>query len=353
LHTLRAGPIPTVIESFQIDRSEQALSEPITVSSGRHRFELSFAGLSFLDTQRAQYRYRLEGYESNWLYAGSEQRAVFSDLRPGRYEFQVQGGTGASFGQSTRIKFEVLPQFWERFWFWPSVLGGFSMFALLALRTYSKQHKSRQMLLEKTVTERTTELRERNAALAKSDQEKSALLQTIQMQAEAFARQAREDSLTGLPNRRFFDQRCAQAFGAARASKSHLTVALADIDLFKQVNDAYSHQVGDQVIRAIAQTIALHIQPIGLAARFGGEEFALFFHDLSMAQAQVVCERLRADVAALRFDSAPALVVTISIGLTNAPNAENFERALMRADELLYLAKHRGRNCVCADTQLS
>lgn len=346
LQSNRATAIPTIIERFQIDRADQPLNEAISVQSGRHRYEFKFAGLSYVNAQRALFRYRLRGYEEQWLPADRSNMAVYSDLRPGRYRFEVQGGTFDTFSEPTALTFTVHAQFWQQAWFWPLL----SLLTLISVAltwwAIHRRQQSRQTELERLVQARTKEITAQNAALDKSDREKSGLLQTIQMQAEAFARQAREDALTGLPNRRYFDQRCNQAFRAARDAGRSLIVGLADLDHFKRINDENSHEVGDLVLKAVAKIIAQHVQSNGLAARYGGEEFAFYFLDPDLALALQQCETIRRDVSELRFAQAPNLRVSISMGLSGAAGAESFERALSRADALLYRAKADGRNLV-------
>lgn len=346
LQSNRATAIPTIIERFEIDRRDQPLNEASSVESGRHRFEFKFAGLSYVNAQRARFRYRLIGYDENWLAADRANTAVYSDLRPGRYRFEVQGGTLDTFSEATTLTFTVRAQLWQRWWFWPALAALVLASVAFAWWVIHRRHQSRQSELERLVQARTKEITEQNFALDKSDREKSGLLQTIQMQAEAFARQAREDALTGLPNRRYFDQRCAQAFKAARDGGRSLVVGLADLDHFKRINDENSHELGDLVLKAVAKIIAQHVQSNGLAARYGGEEFAFYFLEPNLEHAFQQCETIRNEVSELRFPQAPSLRVSISIGLSAAPEVESFERALSRADAMLYRAKATGRNAV-------
>jgi len=240
----------------------------------------------------------------------------------------------------------VAAKFYEHWAFWPSIALLTGLLGVAFSRSRLSAKDRRQRVLEREVALRTAELSDRNQNLAAADVEKTALLQTIQMQAEAFARQAREDALTGLPNRRFFDLRCAQAFIAAKAANRNLVVAIADIDHFKRINDQYSHQCGDQVLKSIADAMAKSIGSVGMVARYGGEEFAIFFHESALDVATVLLSKVCADVHSLSFSGCLNLQVSISIGVTDSPSAETYERALAHADTLLYQAKAAGRNQV-------
>lgn len=347
LATVQLKPVPIVLESIKFDQQEQIVSDQIDLPTHVRRLEVVFAGLSYLMTERMQIRYRMLGYDSDWIAATPDGAAIYMRLKPGRYQLEAQAGNSqTSWSPSIKLQVNVAAKFYEYWAFWPSIalLTGWLGIALSRSRITAKDRRQRE--LEREVALRTAELSDRNQNLAAADVEKTALLKTIQMQAEAFARQAREDALTGLPNRRFFDLRCAQAFTVAKAAKRSLVVAIADVDHFKRVNDQYSHQVGDQVLKAIADATAKTIGPVGMVARFGGEEFAIFFHDLTLHAATALLSKVCSDVQALNFSGYPSLQVSISIGVTDSPNAETFERALTHADALLYEAKAAGRNQV-------
>jgi diguanylate cyclase (GGDEF)-like protein len=351
LATAQQKPVPIVLESVKFDQQEQTIAEQINLPTTVRRLEFVFAGLSYLMAERMQIRYKMHGYDSDWITATPDGAAVYMRLKPGTYQLEAQAGNSqTSWSAPFKIQVKVAAKFYEYWAFWPAVALLSGLLGVAFSRSLIAAKDRRQRALETEVALRTTELRDRNQNLAAADVEKTALLKTIQMQAEAFARQAREDALTGLPNRRFFDLRCAEAFSRAKSKISpkgkHLVVAIADVDHFKQVNDQYSHQAGDQVLKAIADTAAKTVGPVGMVARFGGEEFAIFFHDLDLETAASLLRQVCTDVQNLRFSEHPDLRVSISIGVTDCPAAESYERALMHADALLYLAKAGGRNQV-------
>jgi len=165
----------------------------------------------------------------------------------------------------------------------------------------------------------------------------------LMSQAEQLSRHANEDALTGLGNRRYFNERLAQL----RAGAEPVVLALADLDHFKQVNDRHSHAVGDQVLRQVAALFREHCRPRDAVARFGGEEFVIALVGISTAIAQRIADRLRQRIADHDWGSLqPGLAVTISIGLADCAPGGDPEQALARADTALYAAKHGGRNQV-------
>ena len=193
------------------------------------------------------------------------------------------------------------------------------------------------------------ELARMNEALRQADAEREQLLKELRAQAEELEKQAGIDSLTGLANRRHLEAWLARQFAYARRYGGSLTVALADVDYFKQVNDRFGHQIGDQVLKTVASLLQSACRTCDMAARYGGEEFVLALPETDLAQGQTVCERLRRMVEEYPWDRMQAgLAVTISVGLADDPASANYERLLSQADSLLYAAKHAGRNRVIA-----
>ena len=158
------------------------------------------------------------------------------------------------------------------------------------------------------------------------------------------------DYLTEIPNRRSFDETFRQEWNRARRDQTSLSIAMLDLDFFKNYNDHYGHKAGDQCLRAIAHTIrgCLH-RPTDHCARYGGEEFAVILANTDSAGAMKVLENIRnavLDLSIIHGFSSIASTITISIGYTTAipSHIGSPEQTLKKADEALYLAKFRGRN---------
>lgn len=161
------------------------------------------------------------------------------------------------------------------------------------------------------------------------------------------------DGLTGLANRRSFDDRLAAEWRRALRSGAPLSMLLIDIDHFKQFNDSLGHMGGDKCLSAVARTIAESLQRSGdVAARYGGEEFVVILPDTDNEGAAMVAEKIRANVEerAIRHPTSKVSpVVTASIGVSTLyPRAyDRIDKIVLQADTALYQAKERGRNKVC------
>jgi diguanylate cyclase (GGDEF)-like protein len=167
------------------------------------------------------------------------------------------------------------------------------------------------------------------------------------------ARQASTDGLTELANRREFEDSLANEISRAERFGGSLALILADLDNFKQVNDRFGHQAGDEVLRAFADILRETVRDIDVAARYGGEEFAILLPQTDVAGAERLAQRLRESVETRPMTQAQdrPVVVTSSFGVASFPEAGTAAGLFAAADEALYRAKRAGKNCVvCADT---
>lgn len=160
------------------------------------------------------------------------------------------------------------------------------------------------------------------------------------------------DSLTGLYNRHYMDEQLKMALSYAKRQQSPLTIAVADIDLFKSVNDKYGHQRGDSVLRDFAAILKPLLRDEDIASRYGGEEFILILPGTELAGGVTCGERLR---AAVEHKGLNALSLTISVGVASTEfyADRTADELIDRAEQALYAAKDRGRNLVVSETDLN
>jgi diguanylate cyclase (GGDEF)-like protein len=170
------------------------------------------------------------------------------------------------------------------------------------------------------------------------------------------ARLSMTDPLTGLPNRRRFDDALARAWKSSDRSGSPLSVLMVDADHFKRFNDRYGHAVGDLVLQSLARALSASVhRPDDLVCRFGGEEFAIILPSTDLAGAVRVAENIHAQASAIAMPQAgtgPGCVtVSVGISCTASEGSVGADDLLRLADEAVYCAKARGRNRTeCAAT---
>ncbi|MFJ3482178.1 diguanylate cyclase [Pseudomonas sp. NPDC090202] len=162
--------------------------------------------------------------------------------------------------------------------------------------------------------------------------------------------QAMLDSLTGLPNRRGFDQTAMDAIAEARREHKALSAMLLDLDHFKRLNDTHGHLAGDQVLSGFAEDVRRCLRESDIICRWGGEEFIILLKDTNSKGARRVAEKIRllAEQHTYVFTGS-ALQVTVSLGLTELHPDDTLLSLIARADHALYRAKQSGRNRVCTE----
>ncbi|MBL8550780.1 MAG: GGDEF domain-containing protein [Hyphomonadaceae bacterium] len=165
------------------------------------------------------------------------------------------------------------------------------------------------------------------------------------------------DGLTGLANRRMFDETLRMRFSEARSNRTELCLFLCDIDHFKGFNDTWGHQTGDQILRFIASSLNQHALPDHLVARYGGEEFAVIMPRTGLNAARSIAEALRMGIQSKRLrrrsTNEDLGQLTISIGIARMQPGDRPETLLDRADTCLYASKRNGRNQVTTDAAVA
>lgn len=168
-------------------------------------------------------------------------------------------------------------------------------------------------------------------------------LEQAMVAARQFERWSLEDALTGLANRRQFEQALAQRLTSRGATGQQLAVAMIDVDRFKAVNDGYTHRVGDRVLKTVAALLAAQVREADLPARWAGDEFVVLFVQSADGSAPAdidFCERIAAAVAGFEWQAiAPGLAVTVSVGMALVHDGDSADAAVHRADEAMYRVK--------------
>jgi diguanylate cyclase (GGDEF)-like protein len=171
-------------------------------------------------------------------------------------------------------------------------------------------------------------------------------------EASKLRRQARTDSLTGLVNRRAFDERLSRELETAGSLGYEVTLVMCDLDNFKAINDRYGHLAGDEVLRAVGRLFSESVRDRDIAARYGGEELALVLPGTPLIGGRRLSERIRRKLEELRVQTADGETIgfTASFGAATFPTHASAERLLAAADRALYEAKDAGRNRVVTAT---
>ncbi len=320
---------------------EQAGAVELRHDAGRLRFEVT--AISY--DPGVEYHYRLGPGETEWSPWTTEPVTEYTNLWEGDYVFSVQ---------SRSPRGEVSP---ERSWGfsvlapWYRTRVAYAAWALLGLGVAivipilrNRALRGRARLLEEKVAEQTVELTEAVAKLAFANE----CLELI----------SRNDPLTGIPNRRQFDEKLQEEWSRGRRQRSPVGFILIDLDHFKALNDSQGHHAGDVALRKIGDFLLRSMRRTGdLVARLGGEEFAVILPNTTEEGCVHLAEQLREGIVELAIvhDRSPFGVLTASFGITSLIPGEEQSPAdlLIAADRALYKAKAEGRNCVKVDRDVA
>jgi diguanylate cyclase (GGDEF)-like protein len=318
-----------------IDRAELA-DKSLQLHGGEvldyRQRNLDFAGalLAFGGESRVRYRFQLQGFDaepSEWTAANTKE---YTNLSAGRYKFKLWGRDARGIVSGpVELRFSIKPAPWLTMW----AFIGYAL--LLALAGYvALQWRVRALAARTRELEAVVQVRTRDLVAAK----------------DQLQRLATEDALTGIPNRRKFEEVVDHEWRRAQRDGHRFTLALLDVDFFKRYNDRYGHAAGDTCLRAVAQAVAAQCtRPTDLVARYGGEEFVLVVPETDAEGVRALLRSVLAAVDELAIehaDSSAAGHVTVSLGaVTLRPQqGEDLHAAIEAADAQLYASKASGRH---------
>jgi diguanylate cyclase len=217
------------------------------------------------------------------------------------------------------------------------------------LRQTADEHPNLGVVLE-SVLAVTKSVRQENLELEKRLAESSDEVASLRHSVEHIQQEAMTDPLTGVKNRKSFDLAIVKHMRRARELSEPLALIIGDVDHFKQFNDRWGHQTGDQVLRLVAEVMNANVKGQDLLARYGGEEFAILLPGTTLVNAEMLADRIRRAIESRRLKKRRTDedlgLVTMSMGIAAYADGDTTEMLIERADECLYAAKRAGRNRV-------
>ena len=326
------GPTPAVVlTDVRMGRTDILGRQNPSFPNSSGTLVAKFAAPNAIRDSSLAFRYRLDG-GSAWTETAQRQ-VEFARLAPGNYqlEIQVRDRLGVWRSQTAKFPFVIETPWYRRGWFIALLVlvPFFGVSAAFRLRAVAARHREER--LQELVDEKTSDLRQANEELLR--------LSTL-------------DPLTGLANRRCFDEALNQECARLRRSDSTVSLILVDVDHFKALNDSAGHQKGDEYLIIVARELArLARRTLDLAARIGGEEFALILPATNAAEAARIAESLRMDIEELKLPHpaspiGPRLTVSAGVATATADHLCSTEQLVSAADRALYKAKSLGRNLI-------
>jgi len=292
-------PLGRMPDSLDLDHQQNYLT-----------FSFSIPEKSALSTPR--FFYMLEGVDDSWNDAGTQSSVSYAHLRPGRYVFHLKDGLNGSVIESMSVS--ILPPWWLTAW----AKTGYGL-ALVLVVFFSSLLFAR--------------------------------LQTTRIRKDMLENLVMLDPLTGVPNRRKFQEVLAAEKSRSKRSNHQISVLMIDIDYFKGFNDRFGHQAGDEALRSVAKALSQTLQrPEDFVGRYGGEEFVVVLPSTNRSGAERVAQKIQQALfmANIPYPGSPLSDrITVSLGIsTFSPQSDlHIDSGLFSADQALYQAKRNGRNC--------
>jgi diguanylate cyclase (GGDEF)-like protein len=278
----------------------------------QHYLTFSFSIPEKSGLHAPRFLYMLEGVDTTWNDAGMQSSVSYAHLRPGRYVFHLKDGLDGTVTESMSIS--IRPPWWLTAW----AKTGYGLALVLAVLSSSLFFTR---------------------------------LQTTRIRKEMLENLVMQDPLTGVPNRRKFQEVLAAEKSRCKRSQHQISVLMIDIDYFKGFNDRFGHQAGDDALRNVARALTETLQrPEDFVGRYGGEEFVIVLPSTNRSGAERVAQKIQQALftANIPYPGSPLSDrITVSLGIsTFSPQTDlHIDSGLFSADQALYQAKRNGRNC--------
>ena len=327
---VRVGNLPLPVGPF----NQATNSVPLEIPPHSRRLRVVFSSLDYSAPERNRYVYRLRGFDADWIPAEALSRAAtYTNVPPGNYTLQLRGSNrDGVWSRPLELSVRVMPAWHETLWFRVTtvLLGLLLIWALVQARTAYLYRRQRE--LQDLVTERTAELEQRSCQLRESQH---------QLEQIAYA-----DPLTGLANRRLFEDDMRRHVKLIAREGGCFTLLLIDLDGFKKINDTLGHDAGDALLRVTAERLTSAVRETDHVARLGGDEFAVVLtQTCEFLSVEIVCRRILKSITEPVVFKDTTMRVTASIGSSKCPSQGTAPDSLYKsADLALYEAKRSGRN---------
>lgn len=299
----------------------------VTIPPAKRDVLVEFVALDYFAPEKNKYEHRLVGYDAQWVASDPSRRlAAYTNLPPGRHMLELRAaGHDGIWSSPLRIPLDVVPNWFETTWF--KLLAGTAGVLLLLVFAQARTAylRRRQRALEAIVAERTRQL-----AASQRELEKIAYF----------------DSLTGLANRRLFNDELRRLCAHSRRSGTGFALLLIDLDKFKHVNDTLGHDAGDALLVAVARALEQSVRETDRVARLGGDEFAILLPEVNADECLArVCERIFGKLSQPAQHQGQRLQPLASVGAAICPvDGQTPDELYKSADLALYAAKGAGRN---------
>jgi diguanylate cyclase (GGDEF)-like protein len=322
---IQHGPIPEpVVESLSTN-DQLYRGSNVRLTPEQRDWHFRFTAPFFVQASSLQFRYQLQGYDSDWVDAANRREAFYTNLPAGHYRFAVQVRVAADYRWSETVTMDV-----QLTPYWHESLWARGLFLLLLVLSLWGLYRWRLLELARKQQQLAILVDERTEALYQANEK----LQQLSMQ----------DALTGLYNRHYLDTNMQQILARAKRHAEPLIWVVLDLDHFKRINDTFGHQTGDNILMTVADILRQNSRGSDHIIRWGGEEFLLILEHNE--DAELALQRINDAIARYPWQQEMALTqaLTCSIGAVAQLSSWDWQHSLRLADQALYWVKEHGRN---------
>jgi len=316
---------PVLVETVAADGQPMPIDSDLTIAPGTKSLEIHYTALSLGIPERVRFKYQLDGYDHDWVEAGSRRVAYYTNLPPAEYRFRVIAANedGVWNVEGAAIDITLKPFFYQTHLFLVFCCLLAVLIAFAANRLNTRLIRARAEKLTLVVEEKTAELRKSQGELEQL---------------------AHYDTLTSLPNRRKFTEDFTRMLEQTQWGR--FSLLLIDSDKFKAINDTFGHDAGDAFLVEASRRLEAAVRSSDTVARLGGDEFAILLtgeHDANGIA--MVCDRIVESFAAPIQFKGTTIAASVSIGVALYPEqGDDYEKLFKSADLALYEAKRKGGN---------
>lgn len=329
--TETATSLQVQIESLSANKNAVGLVQGVRLPPGAHELEFHYTAPSLWTASKVRFKYKLEGFDKDWVDASTREVAYYTNIPPGAYRFHVLASMadGTQKEANASIDLYLTPYFYQTCWF-------FALCVLALLASGWTVYRIRLRHLEKLNRELANKIAERTREL--------------QVAKEAAELAATRDFLTGLLNRAATEELLKSETTRSARNGLALSVIVADVDRFKLINDTHGHWAGDVVLQEIASRLKSAVRGYDTIGRYGGDEFVVVAPNCNLDEGMTIAERARTVVSTRPVTvNGVDIPVTISLGISSSIMCGLEAATLLReADAALYQSKAAGRNVVQA-----
>ena len=345
LHLPRNEMAPPVkIELVNADDLQFTAAHAIQIPPAKDKIEFHYTALSLRIPNRVSFKYKLNGYDSSWVEAGNRRVAYYNNLAPGQYKFMViaQNDDGLWNTEGAELDVVMMPQIYQRWWFIALCILALAGIMYLTVELNTQRSRARATELERLVAERTKRLQVEVTERKRAEQD------AIRA-SEAMKFQATHDQLTLFLNRGAILETLRRELDRSKRERASMTVLMADLDHFKDINDKYGHLNGDEVLRNVSERLLRSVRSYDVIGRYGGEEFLIVFPNCGPGDAKKRADDLCRIVRETPIESSSGPIpLSISIGVVTVADEQASRKSpdeiLREADLAMYEAKRAGRD---------